>query len=334
MKIFGIEFAPLWIPFDRRLQTASLIILYVFPFVFAILNVVVLWYDSVRPFYFAYLVWMCIDNVILRTPFRTGRPVSWLRDHAIWRKSLDYFPMEVHCEKPFVGGKPYIFGFHPHGIVGMGVIGNFVGNAARTFAKTGVDVRVVTVRLNFWIPFWRDYLMGIGFIDAGKSTFKHVLKNNGAIGVVVGGAAEATHSQPGQTNLVLNKRVGFIKQALLHGASLVPVFLFGESDLYDQIKGGNIGKFQDWMKKKFGFVPALFHGRGIFNYNFGLLPHRRKVSIVVGDCMEVPHTPNPSEELVSVYHKKYIDALKKLHDDNKERFPFYNGNISVMNIVD
>jgi hypothetical protein len=35
--------------------------------------------------------------------------------------------------------------------------------------------------------------------------------------VVVGGAEEALESKPGSLNLVLNKRKGFIKQAIRHG---------------------------------------------------------------------------------------------------------------------
>lgn len=55
-----------------------------------------------------------------------------------------------------------------------------------------------------------------------------------AVGIIVGGAQEALNSSPGVYKLVLRKRKGFIKIALKTGASLVPVFSFGEVDIYEQ----------------------------------------------------------------------------------------------------
>ena len=83
--------------------------------------------------------------------------------------------------------------------------------------------------------------------------------------IVVGGAAEALDARPGVTELVLAERKGFVKSmapmlgpsmissdimveylscyllsrymcavALRNGASLVPVFSFGETDIFDQ----------------------------------------------------------------------------------------------------
>lgn len=44
----------------------------------------------------------------------------------------------------------------------------------------------------------------------------------------VGGAQESLNAKPGHYQIVLKKRKGFIKLVLQTGASLVPVFSFGE----------------------------------------------------------------------------------------------------------
>jgi len=65
--------------------------------------------------------------------------------------------------------------------------------------------------------------------------------------------------------------------------SLVPVFGFGENDLYKQVSnppGSRLRKFQSLMTKLLTFSLPLFHGRGVFNYTFGLLPFRRRVTVV------------------------------------------------------
>lgn len=46
--------------------------------------------------------------------------------------------------------------------------------------------------------------------------------------LAVGGAQEALNSKPGQYRIVVKKRKGFVKACLETGASLVPVFSFGE----------------------------------------------------------------------------------------------------------
>jgi 2-acylglycerol O-acyltransferase 2 len=52
-----------------------------------------------------------------------------------------------------------------------------------------------------------------------------------AITIVVGGATEALAAHPGTNDLTLKRRLGFIKVAIREGASLVPVFSFGENDV-------------------------------------------------------------------------------------------------------
>jgi len=52
-----------------------------------------------------------------------------------------------------------------------------------------------------------------------------------SITIVVGGAAESLSAHPGTADLTLKRRKGFIKLAIRTGASLVPVFSFGENDV-------------------------------------------------------------------------------------------------------
>ena len=54
---------------------------------------------------------------------------------------------------------------------------------------------------------------------------------------MVGGAIEALDAVPGEDcKLTLKRRRGFIRMAMKSGNALVPVFSFGETDLYDQAK--------------------------------------------------------------------------------------------------
>ena len=101
--------------------------------------------------------------------------------------------------------------------------------------------------------------------------------------IVIGGAQESLSAFPKTYNLVLRKRLGFIKLALRHGASLVPTFAFGENDIWDQVsnpKGSYLRSFQEYFKKMVAFAPPFMYGRGIFNYDTGLLPYRKPITVV------------------------------------------------------
>lgn len=63
-------------------------------------------------------------------------------------------------------------------------------------------------------------------------------------------------------------------------ASLVPVFSFGENELFKQInnpEGSWLRIAQEKLKKSTGFTLPLCYARGIFQYNFGLVPYRKPI---------------------------------------------------------
>ncbi len=119
--------------------------------------------------------------------------------------------------------------------------------------------------------------MAFGFVDASGKSIQYNLDKGRSVMLVVGGAREALLSKPGEIKLTLKRRHGFVKQALRGGASLVPVFSFGETNLYTTMpleEGSFFHKLQITFMNKFGFSTPIFSGRGLFNYSFGILPHR------------------------------------------------------------
>lgn len=146
--------------------------------------------------------------------------------------------------------------------------------------------------------------------------------SNGVV-LVVGGAQEALNARPGCYKLCIKNRKGFIKVALETGASLVPVFSFGEVDVYDQPpneKGTTLRKIQEMYKKWTGIAPALFIGRGFFQYNFGIIPRRSPIHTVVGAPIEVEKNPSPSRDDVETLHDKFVKELEKLFNEHKEKY--------------
>ncbi|KAL3916963.1 MAG: hypothetical protein SGARI_007832 [Bacillariaceae sp.] len=154
--------------------------------------------------------------------------------------------------------------------------------------------------------------------------------------VVVGGASESMYAEEGSINLVLRNRRGFVREAIMAGASLVPVLSFGETNLYhfwESEDGSVTAKFQRWVKKNFGF------GRSIFLRDIGIMPIRTPVVVVVGAPI-APPTPeqidgklykdfspkidrksdkplNDDGKVLKDWHTKYVHALEALYNEHK-----------------
>ncbi|KAF9427638.1 diacylglycerol O-acyltransferase 1 [Entomortierella beljakovae] len=222
--------------------------------------------------------------------------------------------------------KNYIFGYHPHGVLSMGALGTF-GTEGLGFSKKfpGIKPVLLTLQTNFQIPFYRDYIMAHGLGSVSKSSCEYVLNSGpgNSIAIVVGGAQESLSSKPGTLDLTLKKRLGFIKLALVNGASLVPTLAFGENELYEVYhvpKMSKTYKIQQLVKRLCGFTLPMFNGRGIFNYGIGFLPRRRPVVIVIGKPIHAEKVEGaPTAEQLKELQSKYIASVMEIWDKYKDK---------------
>ncbi|XP_063058821.1 diacylglycerol O-acyltransferase 2 [Engraulis encrasicolus] len=271
-----------------------------------------------------YTAWLIFD---WNTPKQGGRRSSWVRNWAVWTYFRDYFPIRLIKTHDLLPSRNYIFGYHPHGILCFGAFCNF-GTEATGFSSKfpGIRPSLATLAGNFRMPVLRDYLMSGGICPVNRNSIEHLLSRNGsgnAVVIVVGGAAESLECAPGVNSVTLKNRKGFVKLALQQGADLVPVYSFGENEVYQQLlfEEGSWWRFaQRKMQKLIGFAPCVFHGCGLFSSeSWGLMPFCKPITTVVGEPITVPKTENPSPEVVDMYHAMYIRSLVTLFDKHKIR---------------
>ncbi|KZP08351.1 DAGAT-domain-containing protein [Athelia psychrophila] len=325
----SIDFVPLKIPRKRRLQMlavavwSTLMPLMVVAFLF-LWSIPPLW-----PLLVAYLVWI---HLIDRSPDHGGRPSQWFRSMRCWTYFADYYPASLKKECDLPADRPYLFGYHPHGRLtpskcfSRGAVATFATEATG-FSKAfpGIRPHLLTLASNFQIPIYRDIILALGVCSVSKKSCSNILKGGpgSAITIVVGGAAESLASRPGTVDLTLRRRLGFIKLAMIHGADLVPVFSFGENDIYEQMpneKGTTVYAIQKKFQAVFGFTLPLFHGRGLLNYNLGLMPYRRRIVSVIGNPVHVTQTDKPTLEEIMEVQKRYIEELTRIWNTYKDDF--------------
>ncbi|KAI1708058.1 diacylglycerol acyltransferase domain-containing protein [Ditylenchus destructor] len=272
-----------------------------------------------------YLIWMFYDNL---TPQTGGRPLDAMFNLWIWRHFVEYFPTRLVKTTDLPPTKSYIFGSHPHGILCVGSFSTFCTNATGFLDKfPGLRRFGVILRVNFYIPFRRELILGLGGISADRKSIEYALKANNGIGnaviIILGGAEEALDAHSDSYDLCLKRRKGFVRLAIQHGASLVPVYHFGENSIFKQVenkRGSRMRKFQQSLKNVLGCSPPLFYGRGFFNKYFGFLPFRTPINSVVGSPIDVKQNDSPSNEEIDAVHQEYCDQLSKLFDDHKEKY--------------
>ncbi|KAJ3153511.1 diacylglycerol O-acyltransferase 1 [Geranomyces variabilis] len=317
-----VQWAPLSLPMPRRRQTASILFWIVSIPILLAAFLYVLFTPRYAPWALAYLVFLALDP----SPETGGRRIMLFRKLPLWKWMKDYFPIALVKTAELDPSKNYLFGYHPHGIIALGAWTNF-GTEASDFAGKfpGIDLRLMTLQTNFNLPLWREVLLSLGICSVSRRSCDNILNRGpgNSCMIVVGGAAESLHAFPGIADLTIKKRLGFIKVALRNGANLVPVFSFGENDIWDQVNnppGSMIRKIQAVFHKYLTFAPPLFFGRGIFQYNVGIMPYRRAIVSVVGEPIECPKIENPSAEILNEYQELYLAGLQKVWDDHKDKY--------------
>uniref|UniRef100_A0A914YJJ8 diacylglycerol O-acyltransferase n=1 Tax=Panagrolaimus superbus TaxID=310955 RepID=A0A914YJJ8_9BILA len=190
----------------------------------------------------------------------------------------------------------------------------------------GVKPSLVTLPTQFQFPIRREMVLMTGTISSSSQSIEHVLtqaEKGRAVCVILGGAEEALDSHPDNFDLKLSSRKGFVKLALKTGSDLVPVYNFGETSTFRQMKnsrGTKLREFQSKFKEIAGFSPPLFMGRGIFNYSFGLLPYRTPINTVIGKPIPVKRNQNPTQDDIDRLHAEYCAQLTILFDENKTKY--------------
>ncbi|KAJ3564035.1 hypothetical protein NPX13_g7984 [Xylaria arbuscula] len=313
----GIRWAPWNVPFRRRGQT-----LVVLMHSLSIVATVSLFFAfCANPFAWPLLLLYLLH--VLSSKAATDGSLKyrseWLRRNYIWHFFADYFPARLHKTHELPAMRKYIFGYHPHGIISHGAWAAFATDALGFSEKfPGITNSLLTLDSNFRIPFYREYILSMGVRSVSKESIVNILNKGGVnnegmgrgVTIVVGGARESLEARPGVMRLILKERKGFIKLAVRCGADIVPVLAFGENNLYDQLQPQEhpfLHSIQMFILKVWKFTLPFLHGRGIFNYDVGLMPYRRPLNIVVGPPIKVKQSGTVN-----------VAEINRLHDRDCE----------------
>jgi len=233
-----------------------------------------------------------------------------------------------YCEKPWAaipsllafvstGGeglacdqsRKYMLVWHPHGFITW-VPFFIAGRYALDAQPTGAHWFPMVAPVLFRIPIFSEMLIILGARRVDKKVVEKMLARGDSIALQPGGVKEQALSDDQQEQAFFPARLGFIRMAIKYGVDLLPIYFFGENQLYKRVRG--LEWISNLVNKTTGMTLPMVTSR--FGIPMGgLLPLPTNVHTRFGRPVPVgPPDAEPSEERVEEVFCKYLAELRRL----------------------
>jgi len=175
--------------------------------------------------------------------------------------------------------------------------------------KAGERIMGAVASVFFKVPLLSPLLTWLGCHPASPEYVRSLVRHGSCV-LLPDGIAGVFHSNRHREVVFINQRKGFIKLALQQGATLVPGYCFGHTQLHD-VSAGPDSIWMTWSRK-LRISLVLFAGR------FGLpVPHRFPIVLAIGKAIPLAKVENPSVEEVDAVHALFVEQLVGLFNRRK-----------------
>lgn len=265
--------------------------------------------------------------LVLSSPmwaFGVSESVRRSRIFSSWRS---YFSLRVWKDERIERDKNVLFGVFPHGCFPISLV-LLVGIADEVFPEwtspsaSMARMSAAVASVFFHIPILAPLLTWLGAHPADPPTVRALVRR-GSCYLLPDGIAGVFHSDMEREVVWVQQRKGFVKLAMQEGASLVPVYAFGHTQLHSVVPGPD--SFFMRISRKLQLTVMLFFGRF-----FTPMPHRFPLVVAFGKPIHVEQVENPTSEQVDEVHTKFVAELKDLFNRRKHLAGWHDKELHVM----
>jgi len=168
----------------------------------------------------------------------------------------------------------------------------------------------------------RHVLASMGLEQATARNLTRRLREPGcATYLIPGGIAEMFWNDPDREVVELTRRKGFCKHALRTGAPVLPVYIFGQTQLFYTFSGGLAQLLRRASRMaRVSLIP--FIGRSWIS---PFIPLQQPLTCVVGRPlnMNAPPTEHPTTEQIDALHASFCMELRRIFEEYKGGHPGY-----------
>lgn len=220
------------------------------------------------------------------------------------------------------GNRQAILVMGPHGQYTLGALcfGSYWVAKGWPFKKMACVVADVLLA----VPVIGDYLTLVNTKPATEKVINGLLAAGTSIALYPGGIHEQVRTDADAESLYFPAKLSFVRLAIKHGVDLVPMYTFGENQLWPT---SNFSKAVNmWVYGKIGLGNILLHSPILNLPTSALLPSpllmpafKSPVHFRAGDPVRVgPANDNPSEEKVQAVFETYVASVMTLFDEHKD----------------
>lgn len=255
--------------------------------------------------------------------------------HSIfWKYLAAYFPIKIRYSTNFKLSpkENYILNYSPHGISAFGSVCAFATDALE-FNKLfpGMSTRFMVHEMAFMTPFMKEAFAYRGDCSVASRSIDYMLTPSKAstgnlLTLVAGGLQEADLSDQETLKVVVMKRKGFVKKALIHGAHLIPCIAFGENSVFNKVNlnpNSFLYQMDKLVYKILGFKHPVYYG------NYLTMPYKRPITVAMADPIKVIKNSSPTQEQIDQLHDQYVSSLKDLYETHSDLRQKYDINLEL-----
>lgn len=199
--------------------------------------------------------------------------------------------------------------WHPHSLLSVTAV-------LHTLFKLtpSLESKLVCHSVYHQLPVVRDLARVTQTLPAQFDSMKSALDTGGRVSVLVGGVREMLETEHKTVRLVLGKRKGVFRLALMTGRPLVPVITYGESELFPAWNHPTLTTINQFLYSNFRIAIPLTSWTALSNWVQLYWHPLDPIPTYVGKPLEVKMNPSPTEDDIVALRTAYIARVKELFD--------------------